>query len=65
MKELALWNFQQDNGPAHTLAISHINYWNSLHGCSVKLMSIWPPNSPVLNPIKNDWGWMEVKFNAL
>ena len=45
--------------------ISHIYYWNSLHGFSVNLMSNWPPNSPVLNPIKNDWGWIEAKVNAL
>ena len=65
MKELACWNDQQDHGPAHKLAISHINYWNSLHGFSVKLMPNWPPNSPVMNPVKNAWGWMEAKVNAL
>ena len=65
MKELACWNYQQDNGPAHKLAISHISYWNSLHGCSFKLMSNWPPNSPVLYPIKNACGWMEAMVNAL
>ena len=65
MKELACWNYHQGNDPVLKLAISHINYWNSLHAFSVKLMSNWPPNSPVLNPIKNDWGWMEAKINAL
>ena len=28
-------------------------------------MSNWPPNSPVMNPIKNAWSWMEAKVNAL
>ena len=53
MKELAFMNHHQDNHPAYTLAISHISYWNSLHGFSVKLISNWPPNSPGLNPVDN------------
>ena len=58
-------NYQHDNDPAHKLAISHINYWNRLHGFSVKLMSNWPPNSPDLNPTDDIWGRMEAKVNAL
>ena len=58
-------NFQHDNDPAHKLAISHINYWNRLHGFSVKLMFNLPPISPDLNPTENDWGRMGAKVNAL
>ena len=65
MKELAFKNYHQGNDPAYKLAISHISYWNSLHGFPVKLISNWPPNSPDLNPIENGWGWMEVMVNAL
>lgn len=59
------WVFQQDNDPAHSVAIPTVAEWNRSHASSIEVLSNWPPSSPDLSPIENVWGYVQAKVNAL
>lgn len=61
---ISSWVLQQDNDPTHKQAPQVVKAYNQVHGCSIKVLSNWPPSSPDLSLIENIWAILQARLDA-
>jgi hypothetical protein len=54
--------FQEDNDPKHSAKLNR-NFLDTKEKAGVLRRMIWPPQSPVLNPIEQIWDLLDSKLN--